>query len=102
MGKRLEAGEKGFDKNKTYSVTEAVTLVKKCATAKFDESIELHAALGIDVKQADQQVRGTLNLPHGTGKSKRVAVIAKGEKIKEAQAAGADLTGAEDLIDAIS
>src|SRR5438309_1289247 len=102
MGKRLNTLEKGFDKTKTYQLEEAVKIVKKNATAKFDESIELHLRLGIDVKQSDQQVRGTLNLPHGIGKTKRVAVIAKGDKQTEAKAAGADLIGYEDLIDAIA
>jgi len=102
MGKRIAALDKGFDKLKTYSLEEGVKLVKKNATAKFDESVELHVRLGIDVKQSDQQVRGTLNLPHGIGKSKKVAVIAKGEKLTEAKAAGADLMGSEDLIEAIA
>src|ERR1041385_1287230 len=102
MGKRLTSLEKGFDKTKTYQLNEAVAIVKKSATAKFDESVELHVRLGIDVKQSDQQVRGTLNLPHGIGKSKKVAVIAKGDKQSEAKAAGADLGGAADLIDAIA
>ena len=102
MGKRLNALEKGFDKNKTYQLNEAVAIVKKSATAKFDESVELHVRLGIDPKQSDQQVRGTINLPHGIGKSKRVAVIAKGDKQAEAKASGADLVGADDLIDAIA
>lgn len=102
MGKRHAALEQALDRSKSYALDEAVRIVKKSATAKFDESVELHARLGIDPKQSDQQVRGTVNLPHGTGKSKRVAVIAKGEKQKEAQAAGADLVGAEDLIDAIA
>ena len=102
MGKRIAALDKSFDKLKTYSLEEGVKLVKKNATAKFDESVELHVRLGIDVKQSDQQVRGTLNLPHGIGKSKKVAVIAKGEKLTEAKAAGADLMGSEDLIEAIA
>jgi len=86
---------------KTYRVDEAVAIVKKSANAKFDETVELHMRLGIDVKQSDQQVRGIISLPHGTGKSKRVAVIAKGEKVKEAQDAGADIVGGADLIEKI-
>ncbi|MBI4056679.1 MAG: 50S ribosomal protein L1 [Elusimicrobia bacterium] len=102
MGKRSETLEKNLEANKTYSLTDAVGLVKKSANAKFDETVELHIRLGIDPKQSDQQVRGTVLLPHGTGKNKRVAVIAKGEKIKEATTAGADISGAEDLIEKIS
>ena len=80
----------------------AAALSKKCATAKFDETIELHARLGVDPKQADQQVRGTVVLPHGLGKTKKVAVVARGDKQKEATAAGADLVGGDDLIEQIS
>jgi large subunit ribosomal protein L1 len=101
MGKRLAAIEKNFDKTKTYSIAAAAEIVKKCATAKFDETIELHVKLGVDPKQSDQNVRGTVALPHGTGKSKRVVVVAKGEKIKEAQAAGADKAGDADVIEEI-
>ncbi len=99
MGKRMEAVTKTVDTLKQYSLTEGVALCKKAATAKFNETIELHIRLGIAPKQSDQQVRGTVNLPHGTGKSKRVAVVCKGEKQKEAQSAGADIVGAEDLIE---
>ncbi|MBI4051590.1 MAG: 50S ribosomal protein L1 [Elusimicrobia bacterium] len=102
MGKRLEALEKDIQTEKTYPLLEAITLAKKGANAKFDETVELHIRLGIDPKQSDQQVRGTVLLPHGTGKSKRVAVIAKGEKVKEASDAGADVVGFEDLIEKIS
>jgi large subunit ribosomal protein L1 len=102
MGKRLEAVTKTVDTAKLYALNEAAALIKKAATAKFDETIELHIRLGIDPKQSDQQVRGTVNLPHGTGKSKRVAVVCKGEKQKDAQSAGADVIGAEDLIERIS
>jgi len=102
MGKRLAAAQKTFDKSKIYPLAEATSIVKKAATAKFDETIELHLRLGVDPKQSDQNVRGTVVLPHGVGKTQRVAVIAKGEKIKEAQAAGADEAGDADLIDKIN
>ena len=102
MGKRMEAATKSLDTQKLHTLEDAAALLKKAATAKFDETAEIHVRLGIDVKQSDQQVRGTINLPHGTGKSKRVAVVAKGEKQKEAEAAGADTVGADDLIDKIS
>jgi large subunit ribosomal protein L1 len=101
MGKRLESAVKEVEKDKIYSLTEAADLAKKTATAKFDESIELHVRLGIDPRQSDQQIRGTVALPHGTGKSRRVAVIAKGEKQKDAEAAGADLVGHMDLVETI-
>lgn len=98
MPKRIEAALKEFDRAKTYALEEAAALVKKTATAKFDESIELHVRLGIDPRQSDQQIRGTVPLPHGTGAKRRVAVIAKGEKAKEAEAAGADKVGLADLV----
>ena len=101
MGKRIENVKKGLDLVKKQKLDAAVAIVKKSATAKFDETIEVHLKLGIDVKHSDQQVRSTVSLPHGTGKTKKVAVIAKGEKIKEAEAAGADLTGGMELIDTI-
>jgi len=102
MNKRLEALKKTVENGKFYKLEEAVSLVKKNASAKFDETVEIHVRLGIDPKQSDQQVRGTILLPHGTGRTKRVAVVAKGEKIKEAQASGADAVGAEDLVEKIS
>ncbi len=102
MGKRLAAIEKQLDSAKLYSLDEGAALAKKCATAKFDETIELHARLGVDPKQADQQVRGTVSLPHGLGKTKKVAVVTRGEKQKDAQNAGADIVGADDLVDQIS
>src|SRR5579864_8901403 len=104
MSKRLATleKEKVYDPLKSYPVNEAAAIVKKTATAKFDETIELHVKLGIDPKQSDQNVRGTVVLPNGTGKSKRVVVIAKGEKVKEAEAAGADLAGDADVIEKIS
>ena len=102
MGKRLEAIAKEVDLNKVYGLSEAAALVKKCATAKFDETVELHVRLGVDPKQADQQVRGTVSLPHGLGKSKKVAVVTRGEKQKDAQGAGADIVGGDDLVEQIS
>ena len=104
MSKRLAllVKEKAYDPAKLYGVAEAAAVVKKTATAKFDETIELHVKLGVDPKQSDQNVRGTVVLPHGTGRSKRVVVVAKGEKIKEAEAAGADAAGDADIIEKIS
>jgi large subunit ribosomal protein L1 len=102
MGKRIVAAQKSFDSSKLYKVEEAVSILKKNATAKFDETVELHIKLGVDPKQADQQVRGIVNLPHGTGKTKKIAVVAKGEKVKEAEDAGADKVGGEDFINEIS
>jgi len=101
MGKRIENVKKGLDLNKKYNLKDAVAIVKKNANAKFDETVELHIKLGIDVKQSDQQVRGIITLPHGTGKTKKVAVIAKGEKTQEAQDAGADMVGGADLVEKI-
>jgi len=102
MGKRIVELVKKIDRNKRYNLKEACSLVKQSATAKFDETVELHVRLGIDTKKSDQTVRGTTLLPHGTGKSKRVAVVAKGEKIKEALDNGADFAGEADLIEKIS
>jgi large subunit ribosomal protein L1 len=102
IGKRLKAGLAAVDRNTTYSVVDAVKIVKTHAKAKFDETVEVAMNLGVDPKHADQMVRGVVSLPHGSGKSMRVAVFAKGDKAKEAQAAGADLVGAEDLADKIT
>jgi large subunit ribosomal protein L1 len=92
----------GKVETRTYSPQEAVELVKANATAKFDETVEAHARLGIDPKYTDQQLRTTVALPHGTGQSVRIAVIARGEKVAEAKAAGADLAGDDDLVDTIA
>ena len=97
-GKKYADSLKAFDLSKQYEVNEAMNVVLETAKAKFDETIEMHVRLGVDPRQADQQVRGVLVLPHGTGKTKRVLVIAKGAKADAAQAAGADFVGAEELI----
>jgi large subunit ribosomal protein L1 len=102
MGKRLDEAVKAVDKSKVYTIEEAVTIVKKMAKAKFDETVEVHIRLGIDPKQSDQVVRGVVSLPHGIGKTKKIAVLAKGEEQKEAQMAGADIVGSDDLIERIS
>lgn len=99
--KRFEEANKLVDKTKTYSVDEAVTLVKKAATAKYDEAVELHVRLGIDPSKSDQQVRGTIALPHGVGKTKRVAAFVEAAKEAEAKEAGADIVGGEELIEKI-
>lgn len=101
FGKKYSEAFKLIDKSKLYDPEEAVELVKKTATAKFDETVEVAVKLGVDPKHADQQVRGAVVLPHGTGKTKRVLVFAKGEKVKEAEAAGADFVGAEELVQKI-
>ena len=97
-GKAYQESEKLVERNRLYDVDEAIKLVKQTAKAKFDETVELHIKLGVDGRHADQQVRGAIVLPHGTGKTKRVLVIAKGEKAAEAEKAGADFVGAEDII----
>ena len=96
-GKRLTAAVAAIDRTKLHPLGEAVQAIKGAATAKFDETVELALALGVDPRHADQMVRGTVNLPHGTGKTLRVAVFARGDKADEAKAAGADIVGAEDL-----
>jgi len=99
--KRYQQIAKLVDSTKVYSVAEAAELAKKTATAKFNETVELAIKLNVDPKQADQQVRGTVTLPFGTGKTVRVAVFARGEKIKEAETAGAVAVGAEDLVEKV-
>lgn len=100
-GKKYADSIKAYDRSKQYETAEAVSLVLDNAKAKFDETIELHVRLGIDPRQADQQVRGVLVLPHGTGKVKRVLVIAKGAKADAAKEAGADFVGAEEMVQKI-
>ena len=97
-GKKYQDAVKSFDKANQYDVAEAISLVKKNATAKFDETIELHIKTGCDGRHAEQQIRGAVVLPHGTGKTVRILVFAKGPKADEALAAGADFVGAEELI----
>ena len=96
-GKRYRAARELVDRNRKYGLVEAVKLIRELKTANFDETVEVHIKLGVNPRHADQQVRGTVMLPHGTGKTVRVAVFAKGEKASEAEAAGADVVGAEDL-----
>ena len=100
-GKKYQEACKLIEAGKFYTPAEAMDLVKKTATAKFDETIELHVRLGVDPKYPDQQVRGAIVLPNGTGKSKRVLVFAKGEKVKEAEAAGADFVGSDEIVQKI-
>ena len=97
-GKRYVEAAKLVDATKEYEAKEAFELIEKMPKTKFDETVELHVKLGVDSKHADQQVRGTVVLPHGTGKTQRVLVFAKGDKAKEAEAAGADFVGAEELV----
>lgn len=101
VGKNYMESAKLIDKNALYTPAESMDLVIKTSKAKFDETIEVHVRLGVDPRHADQQVRGAVVLPHGTGKTVRVLVFAKGEKAKEAEAAGADYVGAEELVDKI-
>ena len=98
LAKKYEESTKLVDKNKQYEIKEALDLIEKMPKAKFDETVELHVKLGVDSKHADQQVRGTVVLPNGTGKTQKVLVFAKGPKAEEAQKAGADFVGAEELI----
>ncbi len=100
-GKRYQDNAKMVDRAKLYDTDEAFTLLRNTAKVKFDESVELHIKLGVDGRHADQQVRGAIVLPHGTGKTKRVLVIAKGDKAIEAEKAGAEFVGAEDMVQKI-
>lgn len=100
-GKNYQDSEKLIDKSKLYDVDEALALVKQVAKAKFDETVELAVRLGVDPRHADQQVRGTVVLPHGTGRSVKVLVLAKGDKVQEALDAGADYAGAEEYVEKI-
>ena len=99
--KRIKSAREGIDPKKLYSLEEAVKLVKERATAKFDETIEVALNLGVDPRHADQMVRGVVELPNGTGRTQRVAVFARDEKAEEAKAAGAEIVGAEDLMESI-
>lgn len=96
-GKNYKESVKAYEKQTVYDVPEAMEIITKTAKAKFDETVEVHIRLGVDGRHADQQVRGAIVLPHGTGKSKKVLVFAKGPKATEAEAAGADFVGAEDM-----
>jgi len=100
-GKKYQNGAKLINKSTAYDVTEAMDLVCKAAPAKFDETVELHVKLGVDSRHADQQVRGAIVLPHGTGKTQRVLVFAKGDKAEAARAAGADYVGEMDMVEKI-
>jgi len=101
LGKKLTDAVKQVDRNKLYEPAEAMEMVKKIAPAKFDETVEAVVRLGVDPRHADQQVRGAVILPHGTGKTRSVLVFAKGDKAKEAEEAGADFVGAEDMVEKI-
>jgi large subunit ribosomal protein L1 len=100
-GKKYRALATSFDRTKLHDIVEATATVKKNATAKFDETVEIHIRLGVDPKKSDQNVRGTVLLPHGTGRTVRVIAFAKGDKAREAEAAGADVVGEQDLIDRV-
>jgi large subunit ribosomal protein L1 len=101
IGKRIRSAREGIYREKLYSLDEAVKLIKERAKAKFDETVEVAMNLGVDPRHADQQVRGVVNLPNGSGRSMRVAVFARGAKADEAKAAGADVVGAEDLVEKV-
>jgi large subunit ribosomal protein L1 len=100
-GKRFRSLAQGYDRKQLFDATEAVAIVKKNANAKFDETVEAHIRLGVDPKKSDQNVRGTVLLPHGTGRTVRVIAFAKGDNAKAAEAAGADVVGEQDLIDKV-
>jgi large subunit ribosomal protein L1 len=101
MGKKLLKAKEEVDRNREYSLEEAISIIKKNSFVKFDETVDISVNLGVDPRKSDQMVRGSVQLPHGTGKTVRVLVFAKGEKEKEADEAGADHVGAEDLIEKI-
>lgn len=101
QGKRMRDAVAKIERERLYTPLEAVRLAKDMTNAKFDETLEVHFRLGIDTRQADQQVRGSVSLPHGTGKTVRVAVFAEGDKAREAEAAGADVVGSDDLVERI-
>ncbi|MEX0956273.1 MAG: 50S ribosomal protein L1 [Rhizobiaceae bacterium] len=101
LAKRIAKSREGIDRNQFYDLAEAVKLLKSRATAKFDETVEVAMNLGVDPRHSDQMVRGVVSLPNGTGRSVRVAVFAKGDKADEAKAAGADVVGAEDLVEIV-
>jgi large subunit ribosomal protein L1 len=101
VGKRVVKGREGIDRTKLYSLDQAVTFIKERANAKFDETVEIAMNLGVDPRHADQMVRGVCNLPNGSGRTLRVAVFARGAKADEAKAAGADVVGAEELVESV-
>jgi large subunit ribosomal protein L1 len=101
LGKKMTEARSRVDKDRVYTPLEALTLAREIASANFDETVEVHFRLGIDTRQADQQVRGSVSLPNGTGKTVRVAVFAEGDKAREAEAAGADVVGSDDLVERI-
>ncbi|CAM5768961.1 50S ribosomal protein L1 [Labrys miyagiensis] len=101
-GKRIRAAKEGIDRTKLYGLDEAISLIKERAKAKFDETVEIAMNLGVDPRHADQMVRGVCNLPNGSGRTLRVAVFARGAKADEARAAGADVVGAEDLVEIVN
>ena len=101
IGKRLKAAREGIDREKLYTITEAIKMIKERAKSKFDETIEVSMNLGVDPRHADQMVRGVVSLPNGTGRTLRVGVFARGPKADEARAAGADVVGAEDLVEKV-
>ncbi|MDP1881651.1 MAG: 50S ribosomal protein L1, partial [Bradyrhizobium sp.] len=101
IGKRLKKAREGVDREKLYPLADAIKMVKERATSKFDETVEIAINLGVDPRHADQMVRGVVTLPNGTGRTLRVGVFARGAKAEEAKAAGADVVGAEDLVEKV-